>query len=133
MYLIPKPLVFHFTKMLCPHRFCLCVVPLAGAMVVGHRVSRMPQPLSAERELCRASTLSRTLVASCRGNRPGESQYLLMAHGAVLESDPHVIHILKPFQFSTMFSFSFSMISCVSNLFLASGRCWLHRKLVQHH
>lgn len=97
MFLISKPLVFHFTDILFPHRVCLCVVPPAGAMVVGHCVSRVPQPLSAERELCRAGTLFGTQLASCRGNGPGESQYLLMAHGAVLESDPHVIHILKPF------------------------------------
>lgn len=60
-------------------------------------LSGVPQPLSADCELRRAGTLSGTLLASCRGNSPGESQYLLVAYAAVLESDPHVRHILKPF------------------------------------
>lgn len=97
MSLISKCPLFHFADILFPHRVCLCVLPPAGAMVVGQCLSRMPQPLSAERELCRASTLSGTLLASCRGNGPEESQCLLMAHAAVLGSDPHVIHVLKPF------------------------------------
>lgn len=69
---------------------CYPPPPTAGAMVVGHCVFRVAQPLSAERKLCRASTLSGTYLAPCRGNGPGESQYLHMAYAAVLGSDPQV-------------------------------------------
>lgn len=69
--------------------------PPAGAVVVGQRLSRVPQCLSADRELCRAGTLFGALLASCRGNGPGEGQYLLLAHAAVLESDPHVMPVRK--------------------------------------
>lgn len=105
-------LFFHFTDILCPHRVCLCVVPPAWAMVVGRCVSRGPRPLSAERELRGAGTLFGTLLASCRGNGPGESQYLLMAHAAVLEFHPHVIHILKPFLLCVQSNFLHLFFHC---------------------
>lgn len=59
-------------------------------MVVRHCISRGPYPLSAERELWRASALPGALLASCRGNSNAEGQYKHMAHATVLESDPHV-------------------------------------------
>lgn len=65
-------------------------------MVVRRCLSGVPQPLSGDCELRRAGALSGTQLASCRGNSPGESQYLLLAYAAVLGSDPHVRHILRP-------------------------------------
>lgn len=47
----------------------------AGRMVVRRCISRGPYPLSAERELWRASTILGALLASCRGNSNAEGQY----------------------------------------------------------
>lgn len=72
------------------YNWLLSVPPTAGRLVVKQCVSREPHPLSAVCEFCRAGTLPGALLASCRGNSPGEGQYLHLVHAAVLESYPHV-------------------------------------------
>lgn len=71
--------------------WCFCLLwPPAGRMVVGHSVSGVAHPLSAQCELWWPSTLPGALLATCRGNLPAEGQYYHMAHTAVLEPASHV-------------------------------------------
>lgn len=76
------------------YNWLLSVPPTAGRLVVKQCVSREPHPLSAVCEFCRAGTLPGALLASCRGNSPGEGQYLHLVHAPVLESYPHVRRFL---------------------------------------
>lgn len=71
--------------------WCFCLLcPPAGRMVVGHGVSGVAHPLSAQCELWWPSTLPGALLATCWGNLPAEGQYYHMAHTAVLEPTSHV-------------------------------------------